>query len=294
MIRITTIFLIMLCFPVVASSWQRNDSPKQPTVITHPTAQSFYDRRYVYALKLLRLILDRTVDTYGIYELKPSASMTQDRIIVQIEQGLLDVAHLPISEKAGQRLLPVRIPIRKGMLGWRLLLIRREDQHKFANVRTIEDLRKFKAGFGSQWGDLNILKTNVGEVTTNLDYELLFSMLIAKRFDYLHRGLHEPWDEVALRKETYPTLHIEKTLVLHYPIGDYFYVGKQNPSLAERIESGFRALIEDGSFDRFFNKEYGKIIEQAKIPLRRRIDFQNPFLPFDTPLDIKEYWISFE
>jgi len=53
-------------------------------------------------------------------------------------------------------------------------------------------------------------------------------------------------------------------------------------------------LIEDGSFDRFFNKEYRKVIEQAKIPSRRRIDFHNPFLPLDTPLDIKAYWLAFE
>ncbi|WP_419662964.1 hypothetical protein Dvar_34530 [Desulfosarcina variabilis str. Montpellier] len=226
--------------------------------------------------------------------MKPTQPMTQDRIILQIEQGLLDISHLPISEKANQRLLPVRIPIRKGMLGWRLLLIRREDQKQFAKVRSIKDLRKFKAGFGSQWGDLNILKANVGNVTTSLDYELLFCMLIAKRFDYLHRGLHEPWDEVAIRKKQYPNLHIEETLVLHYPIGDYFYVGKHSPALAKRIESGLKALIEDGSFDRFFNKEYRKVIEKAKILSRRRIELQNPFLPLDTPLDIKAYWINFK
>ena len=294
MIKITIIFLLMICLPVSASPGQSSAIPDKATVIRHPVGRSDNDRRFIYALKLLRLILDRTVDAYGPYQMKPTQPMTQDRIILQIEQGLLDISHLPISQKANQRLLPVRIPIRKGMLGWRLLLIRREDQKQFAKVRSIEDLRKFKAGFGSQWGDLGILKANVGKVTTSLDYELLFCMLIANRFDYLHRGLHEPWDEVEIRKKQYPNLHIEETLVLHYPIGDYFYVSKHSSRLAERIKSGFKALIGDGSFDRFFGKEYRTVIDQAKIPSRRRIDFQNPFLPLDTPLDSKAYWLNFE
>lgn len=289
---IAYLFLLLLALSP-STVWGATALRPQATIVRHPVGRNAQDQRYDYMLKLLRLILERTRDSHGAYHLEPALPMTQNRIILELERGNIDVAQLPISASANKRLYAIRIPIRKGMLGWRLLLIRRQDQHKFAEIASIEDLKRFRAGFVSQWGDLGILEANVGKVVTHNDYEQLFLMLMAGRFDYLHRGLHEPWDEVSIRKETHPDLHLEETLCLHYPIANYLYVGRGNLALAERLEAGFNRIISDGAFDRLFAKAYGEVIKRANMAARRLIEFQSPFLPADTPLDVKRYWLDF-
>ena len=267
----------------------------QDRVILYPVGRSEQDRRYHYMLKLLQLILDKTADAYGAYKLKPDVHMNQERIIQRLCEGPLDVAQLPISEKAEKKLLPIRVPIRKGLLGWRLLIIRQDDRKAFAQSKSLADLKNFKAGFGHAWPDLPILESNVGKenVVTGRSYDGLFAMLVRGRFDYLHRGLHEPWAEVADRRSQFPNLWIEETLVLHYPIGDYLYVNQEDVALAERLTQGFVKAIEDGSFEALFQSEYGAMISKARIPERTLIKFANPFLPEETPLDDKRLWISF-
>lgn len=119
-------------------------------------------------------------------------------------------------------------------------------------------------------------------------------MLAGKRFDYLHRGLHEPWAELEARKEQLPNLQIEKTILLHYPLGNYLYVSKNNPQLAKRLEEGFRAAIADGSFEQLFQAEYGEIIRKANIKQRTLIEFTNPILPKDMLPDDPTLWLTFE
>ncbi len=267
----------------------------QDVVIRHPVGRTAQDQRYEYMIKVLKLVLDKTIASHGQYRLKPSIGMNQERMVRDLIYDKLDVAQLPISEKNGHDLLPIRIPIRKGLLGWRILLIRKEDRGIFSKVKSIIDLQKFKAGFGSTWADLPILEYNIGSdnVVTGKSYDGLFGMLINGRFDYLHRGLHEPWKEVAQRRDQYPDLWIEETLILHYPMGDYLYVNPRNIKLAERLQTGFNLALADGSFEQLFEEEFRGIIDKAKISQRTLIKFNNPNLPEDTPIQNKNLWLSF-
>ncbi len=271
------------------------DAVSTPAVIRHPTGQSEKDKRYEYMIKLLRLILDHTTATQGAYELQPNTMpMGPERMIKDVVDGKLDVIQFPISERANAELLPIRIPMRKGLLGWRILLIRSEDQERFAQVKTLEELKRFRAGYGEQWADLPILQANVADVVTSNQYDSLFVMLAGKRFDYLHRGLHEPWAELEARKEQLPNLWVEETLLLHYPIGNYLYVSKDNPQLAKRLEDGFRATIADGSFEQLFQAEYGEIIRKVNIKQRTLIELTNPILPQDMLPDDPTLWLTFD
>ncbi len=289
-------FCWMMAFSIIQANMAfAQDAASAPAIIRHPTGQSEKDKRYEYMMKLLTLILDHTTETYGAYELEPNTMpMTPERMIKDVVDGRLDVIQFPISERANAELLPIRIPMRKGLLGWRVLLIRSEDQEKFAQVNRLEDLRQFKAGYGEQWADLPILQANVGDVVTSNQYDALFVMLAGKRFDYLHRGLHEPWAELEARKEELPNLRVEETLLLYYPIGNYLYVSQKNPQLAERLETGFRAAIADGSFEQLFQTEYGEIIHKANIKQRTLIEFTNPILPKDMLPDDPSLWLTFD
>lgn len=145
-------FFTVFCWAIISGIFQINlvqaqEVASTPAVIRHPTGQSEKDKRYEYMITLLKLILDHTTEAYGAYELQPNTMpMTPERMIRDVVDGKLDVIQFPISERANAELLPIRIPMRKGLLGWRILLIRNEDQEKFAQVKTLEDLKQFKAG----------------------------------------------------------------------------------------------------------------------------------------------------
>ena len=286
---ILSICVIVCCF------FTATNILAQTMVIRYPTGRNSKDHRYEYMVKVLELILNKTVDSHVPYRLKPSLGMNQERMIQYLIHGKLDVAQLPISTKADQSLLPIRVPIRKGLLGWRILLIRKEDQEAFAQVEAMADLQKFRAGFGRTWSDLPILEFNIGadKVIKGESYDGLFGMLINNRFDYLHRAIHEPWDEVAERKDQYPDLKIEDTIVLHYPIGDYLYVNPQNFVLAERLQKGFDIALSDGTFEQLFQQEFSEIIDKAKILQRTLIKLRNPYLPKETPVGNTSLWLSF-
>ncbi|MDP1340920.1 hypothetical protein, partial [Klebsiella variicola] len=71
-------------------------------------------------------------------------------------------------------LLTVRIPIDRGLMGWRLLLVRRSELAQWDQVRHLDDLRRRIAGQGHDWPDTAILRANGLQVGTSSVYEALF------------------------------------------------------------------------------------------------------------------------
>ena len=120
-------------------------------VVRFPRPESESDRRFDYAIDLLKLALSKVGPDYRV-ELAESA-MNQERQILELEAGRkIDVAPMPSSAEREARLLAVYIPITRGVLGLRLGLVRQGDAARFASVNALEDLkrelaRKLKAGY---------------------------------------------------------------------------------------------------------------------------------------------------
>ncbi|QJB56902.1 hypothetical protein [Pseudodesulfovibrio sp. zrk46] len=269
----------------------------EPDVIVYPRPASGGDTRFDYHLSLLREALNRTVPEYGPFELHPSSLvMNQLRQFDLLERGTpgLDVSIKPTSVKWEQLLTPVRIPLGKGLLGWRILLIRKSKQGAFAQVENIDDLKAYKAGQGFSWSDVEILRHNGLTVVEGTMYEGLFRMLLSDRFQFFPRGVGEAlveWDE---RHEELPQLHVEETLLLHYPFARYFWTGNSERGrlLNERIYKGLDSMIRDGSFDTMFQNHYGESIRRAGLSDRKLIRLVNPNIPVSTPIDRKELWFN--
>ncbi|MDF3012377.1 MAG: hypothetical protein K0Q78_581 [Cellvibrio sp.] len=178
-----------------------------------------------------------------------------------------------------QQLRPIRIPLFKGLFGYRVLLIRKQEQTRFDQVKTIQDLEKFLGGQGTHWPDTLILQANGLRVTTAETTESLFRMIHAKRFDYFPRGISEAWFELIQRNDA--DLAVEENILLHYPTAIYFFVNKENEALAQRIEKGMETLIDNGKFDQFFYN-HPRVSSELK----------NPYLPAETPVNNPRYWID--
>ncbi|WP_019616497.1 transporter substrate-binding domain-containing protein [Psychromonas ossibalaenae] len=263
-------------------------------VIRHISPQGSQDQRSLYVIDLLHLALKKTAETDGPYRLeKINRKMFQGRAIKQLAAGrLVDVVWTMTSKEREELLLPIRIPLLKGLLGHRIFIIRAEDKEKFSMISTLDDLKKLTAGQGHDWPDSEILRANGIKVISSPTYKGLFSMLEMERFDYFPRGINEPWAEVDAHKDK--QFVVEESLLIQYPAPQYFFVNKHNTQLALRLEKGLRLAIKDGSFDRLFyhhpaNRE---IFESANIEHRKIFRFKNPLLPVETPLQEKSLWYT--
>lgn len=278
--------LFVFSLPVAAEEAARTELIRYPQRVTE------WDTRNDYFLDVLRLALDKTRAEYGDYVLEPSSqAMPQSRAIRLLSDNQeLDVLWSMTSRQREAQLLPVRIPLLKGLMGYRLFIIRAEDQTWFDNVRTLDQLRELRAGQGHDWPDTEILRANGFHVETSTEYEDLFRMLEAGRFDFFPRALNEPWSEVTASGSDHLT--VEQQLLLYYPTASYFFVNRHNAELAERLEKGLEAAIADGSFDELFfgHPVNAYALSHASLGTRRMIKLVNPLLPAETPLQRKNLW----
>jgi ABC-type amino acid transport substrate-binding protein len=257
--------------------------------VIYPKNESNADARNVYPIKVLELALAKAG---GQYEVQPSKSVMQrTRQLSQLAEAQeLDVVWSVTSAERERDFLPIRIPIDKGLLGWRICLVHKDNLAKLSDVQNLEQLKAFSAGQGKDWADVQILRANGLKVELGSTYDGLFQMLQAKRFDYFPRSVLEIWGE--LEKHPGMEFEVEPGLILQYPSAFYFFVNKNNTALAERIERGLRAAIKDGSFEKLFEQYNGPLIARANLRNRKHLMLTNPLLPEATPLKQKEFWLS--
>ena len=258
-------------------------------LVRFPRPEFDGDHRYDYSLQLLQLALSKSGVDYRIQ--MAEFAMNQERQVVEIEAGRdLDVGPIPSSAEREQRLLPILIPVNKGVLGWRLGLIRKGDAPLFSGVNTIEDLKHVRLAQGQEWPDTRILQGNGIPVITAPRYEGLFKMLAAERYDYFPRSIMEIWDEQAINAQT---LEVEPHLALHYFYDAYFMVNRKNTKLAQDIRNGLEKSIADGSFDKLFQQYYGDRLRKAHLETRTVIELRNPLLTPGTPSARPELWYDY-
>jgi hypothetical protein len=291
------IFIVGLCFGIISHSMLvENLLAKEPLVISiRSTRETLpgHDPSKEYKYQLLQLIFSKTQKTDGPFRIETQTDwITQARSIEMVKQGYLSLIMTMTSKERERDLFPIRIPIYKGMYGYRLAIINRDDQKKFSAVKNLEDFQKLWAGQGSQWPDTKILEANGFKVVGTSRYIELFDMLEQRRFDFFPRGLHEPWRELADRQN--PELVVETDLCLHYPAPGYIFTAKANQKLADRLERGFRIALKDGSFDELFynHQVIANVLKSANLKKRRIFRLVNPLLTPETPLDQKELWYN--
>lgn len=261
------------------------------TVIRHLSGESVNDSRNDYFLAMLTLALEKTAEQ-GEWLLEPAENAVPQSLALQqlSNNENIDVVWSMTSIKREKQNRAIRIPLMKGLMGYRLLIIRAEDQQWFRRLQSLDELRELRAGQGHDWPDIEILHTNGLSVEGEEDYDNLFVHLQQGKFDYLPRAINEPWQELAARPEL--GLMVEEGLLLYYPTAEYFFVNKKNTALAQRLEQGLLRAIEDGSFDKLFRQHpiNANAFGQANLLGRRVLRLENPLLPKDTPFADTHLW----
>jgi hypothetical protein len=261
------------------------------TLVRYPRSepQGQGDQSEHYPVRLLRMALAYAGQPHAI---EPTTyKMGQTRALVELQnRRAIDVLWTMSSRQREAELLPVRIPLDMGLIGWRLLLIRRSDAARFDAIRSPEGLQQLVALQGHDWPDTDILRANGYRAESGSDYGGMFKMLSSSRADYFPRSVFEVWNEFDAFN--WDDLIVAPGLALHYPSAFYFFVCKSNPALAETIQYGLERMMADGSYARVFNDYFGDTLRRSALPARRIFELHNPLLPSATPLARRELWFQ--
>jgi hypothetical protein len=260
------------------------------TTVYFPAPETAGDSRLDYFYALLQLAVDKAHADYRIE--RTQHAMLQSRALAELAHGSarVHIVACMTSREREAQLLPIRIPIDKGLIGWRVPLVTSGRQDLLKNIGNAEDLTRFTAGQEGDWPDTAILRANYLPVVTATTYTSLFKMLSAGRFDYLPRSVLEILPEATRYRDD--GIVVEPHLVLHYPAAIYYFVNRADERLAEVIRTGLEAAVADGSFERLFDAYHARAIEELDLAHRTVIALDNPLLPDDAPLQRRELWMQ--
>jgi len=279
MARLWKKWVPIILFALSAAPIRAADEPNV-MVFRYHEADSPSDQRDRYNWRVLAAVLERTRAAYGDYRLVPSTRQAGFRQADGVLGGndVRNVTVLAGRPGAADEVIGVRIPVDRGLIGYRVLLIRDADQRRFARIENRRDLSRISIGQLDSWQVTKILRADGMNVVTGESYEGLFKMLMTRRFDAFSRGVGEIGDEYDSHSAEYPGLAIEKTLLLHIPMAEYFWFpnDEEGRRHAERVRIGLQAMISDGSLKTLFDQEFGERLRRLDIGGRRVIELPNP------------------
>jgi hypothetical protein len=170
-------------------------------------------------------------------------------------------------------------PLAKGLLGKRLLVIRRSEQNEFSSIRTESEMKNKVIGIPATWADADLFRANRYPVAEKGSLEDIFFRLARKECDYVSLGaleIEEIYRDMATQADD---LCMESDLMLQYPMPLVFYVNSAMPGLADRVREGLQLLQANGQFDAIINQHFGEVIERLSLDKRRTFHLVNPMLP---------------
>jgi hypothetical protein len=232
--------------------------------------------------KVLEAALERTRASHGDYKMValPPMPVSRQEYELAHESPVITVAVFNSTAERTGKLLPVRIPVDFGLLSYRVLLIREGDQDRFDRIATLGDLAALQFGVMPGWSDGKIMRAAGLPVVEGDNYDGLYRMLAAGRFDAFSRGASEIIADFDRAKSLAPGLAIEKHLLLHYPMPIYFWFADtpEGRRRADRVRAGLAAMVEDGSLAAMIREHYRADIAALDLAGRRVIELPNPLL----------------
>ena len=267
---VCVILLICGCVPSVYAT--------DHFITNHP--ESTKDARYQYTYELLQLVIQATQADFGDATLTVAdMTMSRNRELKALEQGeMINVMAEASNIEWNNALLPIYIPIRKGVQGFRLFIINQDDVAKLKAVTSLAQLMSLPTGSGSQWTTKIAMQQAGFKVVESVHYENLFNMLSKGRFITFGRGVNEAYQEIAAYHQLYPQLTVDESLVLHIPLATYFYVSPHHPRLADRIKVGLKRIIDNGLFDAFFYRHNCECLLKSQLNSRLVLKIENPLV----------------
>src|SRR3569833_2001906 len=179
---------LALLLPTLVSAWLAFavDALADQAVLHYPKRPD--SPRWNYALGLIQLALK---ESGRDYVLQPTEEeMSQTRAARELELGNVDFIWTGTSADYEQRFRAVRVPVMRGLDGYRICLIDPKRQAAFSAVKSLADLQQLSIGQDPGWSDVQILNAAGFKIVT-APYDSLYDMAARDRFDCFLRGAHE-------------------------------------------------------------------------------------------------------
>lgn len=170
-------------------------------------------------------------------------------------------------------------PLTKGLLGYRLLLVRDESLGGFSQINQPQQLQALSIGIPQTWADAELFRHNQYKVIEKGSLEDLFLQLKNGTFDYVALGVNEIEDIFNNKVKPVGGISIEPSLMLYYPFPLVFYVTPTNPNLAKRVKTGLNKIIASGEFEVLFKHHHGDVVQRLNLGNRKIFRLSNPALP---------------
>ncbi|MFC3052786.1 hypothetical protein [Kordiimonas pumila] len=277
------VFLLLLCFPgsLFAEEFilRLGDDEYFPTLLEAALKEADGDH---------------TLTTYRFPEQIPQQRAFRS---LKKENGIINVLYTGHSIEREQSYAQVDIPLTRGLLGYRMMVLKDENLHLLKNISSLDDIiQNIDVGSGTYWPDTKILKAAGFKVFTG-DHPYLWPMLMYGRFTAFPRGLSEVSVELDMLKDDplAERLVIEKNILLYYKFDHFFYLAKDDTVRAAIIEQGLKRLYENGKFMEIFMKA-GFYKEAQKLVgdhPKHVFELANPLLSEKVQAIPDQYWHNF-
>lgn len=230
------IFLLLCSFNLQA---------KEKLVVKVVNLQDAQSNTIAYFHQLVHDALVATADM-GEFEIQQVTFNTAQNRSMRLlnTPGVLDIMHTMKQSDWEKNLIRIPQPLLNGMLGTRAFLIKKENQAKYKSIPEAA-LKDKVACQGIHWRDSDIMEANGFNVFRVFDFEAMMKMLAIDRCDYFPRGINEIDSDFENFNGKYTEMAIVKSVLFKYSAPMYFYVGKHNQKLANRLTEGFKRLGGD-------------------------------------------------
>lgn len=233
-----------------------------------------------YYLALITAALKATEPSHGPFQLmyaqeQISSERKHDLLVLGDKINVDRLVGFPTQDGPRKGLIRVGIPILNGFMGYRILLIRSENQTRFSTIKTLDELRKLPMGFGKGW-EGHVYKHNGFSVAEALTMPMLLKMLAGKRYYFVPLSVIEIDDSYEIDGVQISSLVPEKSLLIYMPLPVYFYVSPTEPELADRLTLGLNYLKVNGQMEKIFLDYFGERLKRLNLPGRQIIELSNP------------------
>lgn len=245
-----------------------------------------------YEIGLIELALQKAGGGHTM-KITDTGDTNQSRMLEMLSTGDADfhVTFSGIDQERFNKLATVPVPMQRGLLGHRILIVSQDTKDAVAAVKSMDDLKQISIGSGTGWPDTTILE-EAGFKVESSKYDNLFKMVDRGRIHGFARGVAEPYSEVAARVGDMKNLTIDEHVMIVYPFDMFLFLNKDDKERYDILLTGLKNAYEDGSFLAYFENHprIKKVFEQAKIDDRLRFEIDNPLLPAEIAAIPDTYW----
>ncbi|WP_148293696.1 hypothetical protein [Azospirillum sp. B4] len=208
-----------------------------------------------YVLEVLKLALAKSGQPYVLKvddHTLPTAQVL--RLLQQPDNGTVDVYWLATTPALEAHFQPVRVPLDRGLMGYRLLAVDEAAQAKLAEDGASPALAGVAFAQGEGWPEAHLLRAaglTVRETGANL-----YAAVATGAADAVPRSSLDIDQEVARAQEAGVPVTVARDVALFYrDFYLYFFVAKHNDRLADMLLDGLYRAYADGSFMALFRND---------------------------------------